>query len=52
VTRLSSRPVGFVIGSIVVVVALGTFYWYQNLRYQAIPASRRSDPAVRDESAT
>jgi hypothetical protein len=35
VTRLSSEPVGFAIGSIVVFVALGTFYWYQNLRYEA-----------------
>jgi hypothetical protein len=52
VTRLSSKPVGFVIGSIVVVVALGTFYWYQNLRYQAIAASQRGNPEVRDESAT
>jgi hypothetical protein len=48
VTRLSSRPFGFVIGSILVVVALGIFYWYQNLRYQAVPASERSTPAVRE----
>jgi hypothetical protein len=33
--RLLSEPVGFVVGSIVVVVALGTFWWYQNRRYQA-----------------
>jgi hypothetical protein len=52
VTRLSSKPLGFVIGSIVVVVSLGTFYWYQNLRYQAISASQGSNPVVRDESAT
>jgi hypothetical protein len=51
VMRLSSIPVGFVSGSIVVVVALGTFYWYQNLRYQAIPASQRSNPEVHGESA-
>jgi hypothetical protein len=38
--RLSSWPVGFVIGSGVGVVALGGFYWYQNLRYQATPGSR------------
>jgi hypothetical protein len=50
--RLTSKPVGFVIGSIVVVIALGTFYWYQNLRYQAIPASQLSNREVRDESAT
>lgn len=37
VTRLSSKPVGLAIGSIVVVAALAAFYWYQNLRYQAIP---------------
>lgn len=43
VTRLSSKPVGFVIGSIVVIIALGTFYWYQNLRYQAIPTSQQRD---------
>jgi hypothetical protein len=41
VTRMSSKPLGFVIGVIVFVVALGTFYWYQNLRYQRIPASQR-----------
>jgi hypothetical protein len=44
VTRLSSRPAGFVVGSVLVVVALGVFYWYQNLRYQAVPASERSTP--------
>jgi hypothetical protein len=37
VARLLSKPVGFIIGSTIVVVALGAFYWYQNLRYQAIP---------------
>jgi hypothetical protein len=51
-TRLAPNFVGFTIGSIVVVVALGTFYWYQNLRYQAVPTSRQDDPEVRDESAT
>ena len=47
VTRLSSKPVGFSLGSIVVVVALGTFYWYQNLRYQAMPTSQRGDSLQR-----
>lgn len=51
VTRLSSRPLGFVTGSILVVAGLGIFYWYQNLRYQAGPASQRSSPVVREESA-
>jgi hypothetical protein len=51
VTRLSSRPFGFVVGSILVVVALGIFYWYQNLRYQAVPASQRSTLVAGDESA-
>jgi hypothetical protein len=51
-TRLASSLVGFAIGSIVVVVALGTFYWYQNLRYQAIPATQQNAPEVRDESVT
>jgi hypothetical protein len=37
VTRLSTKPIGFAIGSIVFVIGLGTFYWYQNLRYQAMP---------------
>jgi len=36
VARLSSKPIGFAIGSIVFVIGLGTFYWYQNLRYQAM----------------
>jgi hypothetical protein len=42
VARLSSKPVGFAVGSIVVVAALAAFYWYQNLRYQAIPRYLRS----------
>ena len=40
VTRLSSKPVGFALGSRAFVIALGTFYWYQNLRYQAILTSQ------------
>jgi hypothetical protein len=51
VTRLSSRPFGFAAGSILVVVALGIFYWYQNLRYQVVPASQPDIPVAGDESA-
>jgi hypothetical protein len=43
-TQLSARPVGFVAGSIVVIAALGIFYWYQNLRYQASADSQRNKP--------
>jgi hypothetical protein len=43
IARLSSEPVGFLIGSIVVVASLATFYWYQNFRYQAFPASQPSN---------
>jgi hypothetical protein len=39
-TQLSARPVGFVVGSMVVVASLGTFYWYQNRRFQAFAASQ------------
>jgi hypothetical protein len=52
VTRLWSKPIGFAVGSIVVVVSLGAFYWYQNLRYQAMPIKQQSDPEVRDESVS
>jgi hypothetical protein len=51
VTRLSSRPFGFVAGSILVIIALGIFYWYQNLRYQAVPASQRSTSVAGDDPA-
>jgi hypothetical protein len=46
VAQLSSRPFGFVAGSVLAVVALGTFYWYQNLRYQAVPASQPDTPVA------
>jgi hypothetical protein len=47
-TQLTTRPAAFVIGSIVVLTALGTFYWYQNLRYQASATLPRHTPALRD----
>jgi hypothetical protein len=50
-TRLSARPVGFVAGSIVAAAALGIFFWYQNLRYQASAGSRRNEPQTRDGPA-
>jgi hypothetical protein len=51
VTRLLSRPFGFAAGSILVVVSLGIFYWYQNLRYQAVPAGQRNTQVAGDEPA-
>jgi hypothetical protein len=51
VTRLSYKPIGFAVGSIVVVLSLGAFYWYQNLRYQAMPVKQESGPEVRNKSA-
>jgi hypothetical protein len=43
VTRSCSRPIGFAVGSVVVVVSLGAFYWYQNFRYQAMPVNQQSN---------
>jgi hypothetical protein len=40
VTQLSTRAVGFIIGSMVVIASLGIFYWYQNRRFQAFAASQ------------
>jgi hypothetical protein len=51
VTRLSSRPLGFAAGSILAVAAVGTFYWYQNLRYQAVPARPPRTPTAGGEPA-
>lgn len=48
VMRLSSKPVGFVSGTIVAVVALATFYWYQNLRYQRLRPASEAKPGFRD----
>lgn len=45
--QLTTKATAFVTGSIVVVAALGTFYWYQNLRYQLFATRPRSTPATR-----
>jgi hypothetical protein len=51
VMRLLSEPVGFIIGSIVVIVALGTFYRYQNIRFQAA-LGPVNQPQAHNRSAT
>jgi hypothetical protein len=45
VIRYGSRPLGFATGTVVAVVTLATFYWYQNRRYQVLHAARAARAA-------